>query len=79
MRIPYSLHVNSKRTVRLALLAAVAFIGGGCGGLGASGSISPATFLLPGIGQNTPAKPADSAAPSEHSSVLAMNAAPTVE
>jgi hypothetical protein len=79
MRIQYSLHVNSKRTVLLALLAAVAFIGSGCGGLGASGSISPATFLLPGIGQNTPARPADNGHSSERSSVVAITAAATVD
>jgi hypothetical protein len=54
MRRSYSVHVNSKWNVFRAsiALAAVALLGMGCGGLGASGSISPATFLLPGLGQN---------------------------
>jgi hypothetical protein len=39
------------------VLAGIAIVGSGCGGLGASGSISPASFLLPGIGQNDPAAP----------------------
>ena len=51
------MHVKSKRNVLAVLLAGVALIGGGCGGLGASGSISPATFLLPGLGQNDSQKP----------------------
>jgi hypothetical protein len=55
MHESYSPGVNSKRNVLLALIAAVAFIGAGCGGLGASGSVSPATFLLPGIGHQSPA------------------------
>lgn len=46
------MHVNSKRNVLAVLLAGVAVLGIGCGGLGASGSISPASFLLPGLGQN---------------------------
>lgn len=64
MRAPYSVHVNSKRNLWAVpvLLAGVAFLGSGCGGLGASGSISPASFLLPGFGQNDSQKqtlPAD--------------------
>jgi hypothetical protein len=40
------------------VFAGVALCGAGCGGLGASGSVSPATFLLPGLGQiNTEKRP----------------------
>ena len=55
---PYSAFVNSKknvlRTVALLILAVFAGLGTGCGGIGASGSVSPATFLLPGLGQVQP-------------------------
>lgn len=57
MRRRYSSHVNSKRNVLLAFAAAIAIFGSGCGGLGASGSVSPATFLLPGLGQAAPKAP----------------------
>ena len=46
---------------RLALVA-VSLAGGvmltGCGGVRSTHSVSPATFLLPGLIQNTPARPA---------------------
>jgi hypothetical protein len=72
----YSLHVNSKKNMLLALIAAVALIGGGCGGLGASGSVSPATFLMPGLGQTTPkAAPSQELAPSQNSTIVAHSAA----
>ena len=49
----YSPHVKSKWTLFLmAFLIAVAATGIGCGGVNASGSVSPATFLLPGLGQH---------------------------
>ena len=56
MRGTYSLHVNSKWNVfrgpiALTAIALLALAGTGCGGLGASGSVSPASFLLPGFGQ----------------------------
>ncbi|HUS34745.1 MAG TPA: hypothetical protein VM680_05270 [Verrucomicrobiae bacterium] len=45
---------NWKR-LRLAVTATTMFVAVGCGGLNGSYNISPATFLLPGIGQVTPA------------------------
>jgi len=59
--------VESKQKIlRLAGVTALAVwagFGSGCGGIGASGSVSPATFLLPGIGQNAPqANPQDGGA-----------------
>jgi len=44
----------------LATVAVAGLLAGGCGGFGASQSISPATFLLPGLGQTKPgtARPA---------------------
>jgi hypothetical protein len=33
----------------LAMLAALAFFGAGCGGINASQSVSPASFFLPGL------------------------------
>lgn len=39
---------------RLSLTAAVMFVAVGCGGINGSYNISPATLLLPGIGQVTP-------------------------
>ena len=65
MRGTYSVHVNSKwnvfRKAAVLLMASVALLGIGCGGIGASGSISPASFLLPGLGHNDSQKvpPAD--------------------
>ena len=61
MRGTYSVHVNSKwnlfrKAVPLAFVS-VALCGIGCGGVGASGSISPASFLLPGLGHNDSQKP----------------------
>jgi hypothetical protein len=51
----YSVQVNSKwnilfRKAGPLAFASIAVFGIGCGGLGASGSVSPASFLLPGIG-----------------------------
>jgi hypothetical protein len=58
MGCPYSEKVNFKRNLlrdssRL-LLPCFAALGAGCGGIGANGSVSPATFFLPGIGQVAP-------------------------
>ena len=60
MRGTYSVQVNSKWNILFLLFrkaaplacASIALFGIGCGGLGASGSVSPASFLLPGIGHN---------------------------
>jgi hypothetical protein len=41
----------------LAPLVVIALIGAGCGGISASQSVSPATFLLPGILKNCPQCP----------------------
>jgi hypothetical protein len=48
----------------LGLLAVIA-LASGCSGINASGSVSPATFLLPGLSETTPnaTVPADEAAP----------------
>jgi hypothetical protein len=42
----------------LAPLVVIALIGAGCGGISASQSVSPATFLLPGLLKNCPQCPA---------------------
>jgi hypothetical protein len=42
----------------LAMLMASALFLTGCGGINATGSVSPATFLLPGIMMNTMPAPA---------------------
>ena len=42
----------------LAMLMASALFLTGCGGINATGSVSPATFLLPGIMMNTVPAPA---------------------
>jgi hypothetical protein len=39
------------QTFRLALMALLAALGAGCSGINASRSISPAMFLLPGLGK----------------------------
>jgi hypothetical protein len=38
----------------MALLAVTALWGAGCGGINASQSVSPASFLLPGLLKNCP-------------------------
>jgi hypothetical protein len=38
----------------MAVAAATVFAAVGCGGINGSYNVSPATFLLPGIGQTTP-------------------------
>jgi hypothetical protein len=38
----------------MAMLAAVALLGAGCGGINASQSVSPASFFLPGLIKNCP-------------------------
>jgi hypothetical protein len=42
----------------LAMLTASALFLAGCGGINATGSVSPATFLLPGVMMNTVPAPA---------------------
>ncbi|MGH7993859.1 MAG: hypothetical protein ACREDQ_10105 [Limisphaerales bacterium] len=42
----------------LAMLTASALFLSGCGGINATGSVSPATFLLPGVMMNTVPAPA---------------------
>jgi hypothetical protein len=41
----------------LLMASAIVLIGGGCGGMAASGALSPLMFLLPGLGQAKPAPP----------------------
>lgn len=56
--------MKSARTSRLALAAgsvALALLASGCGGVNATGSVSPATFFLPGLMKVTPARPAPGA------------------
>ena len=38
----------------LAIFLALPVLGTGCSGINASGGVSPATFLLPGLGQTEP-------------------------
>ena len=46
------------KSVWLATLAvSLAVLGAGCSGINSSHSISPATFLMPGLMQTTPARP----------------------
>jgi len=74
MQGTYTVQVNSKwndvfRKAAPLAFASIAVFGIGCGGLGASGSVSPASFLLPGIGhhepQNRPSREHDPAQQSE--------------
>jgi hypothetical protein len=49
-----------RKLLLMAGALAMGGIAGGCGGVNATGSVSPATFLLPGIMYRTPAaKPLD--------------------
>ena len=79
MRGTYSVHVNSKwnvfRKAAPLLMASVALLGIGCGGIGASGSVSPASFLLPGLGHNDSQKApaADEIAPQTSPQVAAYS------
>jgi hypothetical protein len=50
----------NRKTAVLSLAFSLVFIGGGCSGINATKSVSPATFLLPGFfGQTQPAPPSD--------------------
>lgn len=42
----------------LAVLPVILLVGSGCGGIAASGAVSPLMFLLPGLGQNKTQVPA---------------------
>jgi hypothetical protein len=42
------------KIARLAAVPALVLLGGGCGGINASQSISPASFFLPGLLQTDP-------------------------
>jgi len=66
---------NVARLTGLLSLMAVMMVGAACGGISAGGSASPATFLLPGIGQNTPQRKSPSPAKDQKASpVLAYSA-----
>lgn len=43
------------RTLGVATLLIPAFLTTGCGGVNATGSVSPLMFLMPGLGQTGPA------------------------
>jgi hypothetical protein len=58
-------------TVLLGCFAAGALAG--CGGFSGTHSISPATFFLPGLVQNTPAQPEQSPTISPHSDSAAVS------
>jgi len=44
-----------RKSLSLALLVALLVLAAGCSGINTGGSISPATFLIPGLGRVTPA------------------------
>lgn len=72
---------NVARSAGFLFLAVFVALGSGCGGLGASGSVSPATFLLPGIGQAEPQSiPSETDqpihSPSEETTVVALTSVP---
>ncbi len=56
--------------VSLCLLVTASILGTGCGGISANGSASPATFLIPGIGQSCPLPKSPAVAPTPESQVL---------
>ena len=54
--------MKCERFLRVALgCAAVAMVAVGCGGVNATGSVSPATFFLPGLMRIAPERPAPGA------------------
>jgi hypothetical protein len=59
------------KLLRLAIIPACAIMGAGCGGINGSGSVSPATFLLPGLMQYHP-KPAQPATPSSQPETIQL-------
>jgi hypothetical protein len=46
------------RWLRLAILLTPGLLGAGCSGINATGTMSPATFFLPGLGQTQRPAPA---------------------
>ena len=58
---------------RAAGLLAVVALGAGCSGIHASKSISPATFLLPGLMKNDAPAAQDSVPPAPPGELLAQN------
>jgi hypothetical protein len=59
--------------LRAAVLLAVLALGAGCSGIHASKSISPATFLLPGLMKNDAPAAQDSMPPGPPGELLAQN------
>jgi hypothetical protein len=83
MRGTYSVQVNSKwnilfRKAAPLAFAGIALFGIGCGGLGASGSISPASFLLPGIGHHDSQKHLQEQDPSQQTGFAESLGSPQV-
>ncbi|HEV8540935.1 MAG TPA: hypothetical protein VGR78_00965 [Verrucomicrobiae bacterium] len=66
---------NFARWAGLLSILTVAMLGASCGGISAGGSASPATFLLPGIGQNTPKQSSPTVAPGKASPTVAAYSA----
>jgi len=56
---------------QVAVVTGLAALGMGCGGMTASGSVSPATFLLPGLGHND-------SAPQDPSEIVVKSETPAV-
>jgi len=55
---PYAARMKLGRVLCVGLVSAAAVLMTGCGGVNATGTVSPATFLLPGLMRKTPeAKP----------------------
>lgn len=55
---PYAAPMKLGRVLCVGLVSAAAVLMTGCGGVNATGSVSPATFLLPGLMHKAPeAKP----------------------
>jgi hypothetical protein len=62
------------KCIQLAMLVATLALGAGCGGFHASKSVSPATFLLPGLMKNqTPATQDSVIPPAPPGELLAQN------
>lgn len=52
-------HMKSVRFIRAAVVGlGLAMVASGCGGVNATGSVSPATFFLPGLMKIAPERPA---------------------
>jgi len=62
------------KILRLALAATLLSLAGtGCSGINAGQSVSPATFLLPGIMKNDAPAPAPALTPSVSSEIASVN------